>query len=330
MNTTIIGTGSWGTALGVLIASNGNPVTLLTREEEVASEINSTQQNSRYLPNVTLPTNLTASTSKQDTLPNAELVLFVIPSSGFRDAATECQPFLNPNAILLSCAKGIERGTGLRMSEILAETCPNHPLAVLSGPNHAEEISRGLPAAAVLGASNLELAAKLQSTLSTNTFRAYTSDDIAGIELGGALKNVYALASGIAAGLKLGDNARAALVTRALVEMTRLGAQLGGKPETFNGLSGVGDLIVTCFSEHSRNFRVGNALASGISAQEAEEKLSMVAEGVPNTLSIYETSRNLDCRTPILDAVHAILYKNQPAPEVLKELLTRDHRTETD
>ena len=330
MKTTIIGSGSWGTALGILSASNDHQVTLLTRKKEQSDTLNQNRANERYLPGVTFPENLSASAEPESSLSTAELILFVIPTAHFRSTAENFKHLISPDTVLLSCAKGIERGSGLRMSQILSEVFPKNPVAVLSGPNHAEEIARGLPACAVIGAPSEEIAARLQTQFRTSTFRTYTSTDIAGIELGGAIKNVYALAAGIATGLKLGDNALSALATRALAEMTRLGVQLGGQAETFSGLSGLGDLIATCFSVHSRNHQVGLALAAGETATEAEARLGMVAEGVPNTLSIYETSQGIQARTPLIDAMHAILYNNQPASEVLHQLLTRDPRPEAE
>lgn len=330
MKTTIIGSGSFGTALGILAASNEHEVTLLARKQEQANTLNSSRTNERYLPGATFPEKLLASADPQTSLPSAELILFAIPTAHFRKTAENFKNLISPTAILLSCAKGIERGSGLRMSQILSEIFPSNPVAILSGPNHAEEISRGLPACAVIGSCDEAIAARLQKQFSTTTFRTYTSCDIAGIELGGAIKNVYGLAAGIATGLKLGDNAISALVTRSLAEMTRLGIQLGGQAETFAGLSGIGDLIATCFSTHSRNHQVGLALAAGETAAAAEKRLGMVAEGVPNTLSIYETSQSIGARTPLLDAMHAILYLDQPAPQILHQLLTRDHRPETE
>jgi glycerol-3-phosphate dehydrogenase (NAD(P)+) len=216
------------------------------------------------------------------------------------------------------------------MSVILREVFPDNPIAVFSGPNHAEEIAKDLATCAVIGCEDEALAEQLQQLFTAPHFRSYTSDDLAGIELGGAIKNVYAIAAGIALGLGLGDNAIAALVTRALAEMTRLGTRLGGRVETFAGLSGVGDLIVTCYSEHSRNHRVGKQLGEGRTLEEAVESLGMVAEGVPNTLSIHEAARSIGVRTPIIDAVHAILYRGMPAAKALTELLSRDPRPETD
>jgi glycerol-3-phosphate dehydrogenase (NAD(P)+) len=214
------------------------------------------------------------------------------------------------------------------MSQILREVFPNNPIAALSGPNHAEEIARKLATCAVIGSEDHSLAVRLQELFTLPHFRSYTSDDLAGIELGGALKNVYAIAAGMAHGLGLGDNAVAALVTRALAEMTRLGTALGGRIETFSGLSGMGDLLVTCFSEHSRNHRVGFALGSGKTLEEAVAALGMVAEGVPNTLSIYEAARRADVRTPIIDAVYGILYLGNAVPLGMQQLLNRDPRPE--
>jgi glycerol-3-phosphate dehydrogenase (NAD(P)+) len=216
------------------------------------------------------------------------------------------------------------------MSEILRSVFPNHPIAVLSGPNHAEEIATGQATCAVIGSEDGEVARALQKLFSRPYFRPYTSSDVAGIELGGAIKNVYAIAAGMSHGIGLGDNAVAALVTRALAEMTRLGTALGGQPETFAGLSGVGDLIVTCFSEHSRNHRVGIALGQGKTLAEATEVLGMVAEGVPNACSIHEAARKANVRTPIIDAVYSILYQGKPVAIAMNELLTRDTRMENE
>jgi len=214
------------------------------------------------------------------------------------------------------------------MSQILADVFPANPVGILTGPNHAEEIAKDLVTCAVVASENEELAIALQDLFTLPHFRVYTTHDVAGIELGGAVKNVYALAAGMAHGLGLGDNAVAALVTRALAEMTRLGVALGGEKETFSGLSGVGDLIVTCFSEHSRNHRVGLALGSGKNLKEAVDSLGMVAEGVPNTLSIYEAARKVGVRAPILDAVYSVLYQDKPASIAMRELLSRDPRPE--
>jgi len=326
----IIGSGSWGTALGTLLALQFKKVIMIGREEHVADEINASHTNSLYLPDLPLPTNMCASTNLE-IAKEADLILIVVPSAGVRVVATTLSEMDLPKDIpIVSCTKGIEHNTGERMSEIIHDMLPENPLAALSGPNHAEEVSRGLTSCAVIGSQDESLSTELQGIFTAPFFRSYTSSDIAGMELGGAIKNVFAIAAGIAAGLKLGDNAIAALVTRGLAEMIRLGTALGGTPETFTGLSGIGDLMVTCYSPHSRNNRVGKALGKGGKLDDIIANLGMVAEGVPNTRSIYNVARKANIRTPLIDAVYAILYENRSAQEVLKELLNSDMRKETE
>ena len=324
----ILGSGSFGTAIAKLLAPKLESILLIGRDAEVAAGINKEHRNPQYLTDVKLPENITAGTDLSATT-GYPLLIFAVPTSATRQCAEEIsRSGLIAPAVLLSCAKGIEKHSGDRMSEILREVLPRNPIAALSGPNHAEEIALGQPTCAVIGSDDAQVADELQELFTLPHFRPYTSTDLAGIELGGAIKNVYAIAAGIAHGLGLGDNAVAALVTRALAEMSRLGIALGGRVETFAGLSGVGDLLVTCFSEHSRNHRVGLALGSGKTLEEAVTALGMVAEGVPNTLSIYEVARRVDVRTPIIDGVYSILYENKPAAEALMEMLSRDTRTE--
>ncbi|MBV9128230.1 MAG: NAD(P)-dependent glycerol-3-phosphate dehydrogenase, partial [Verrucomicrobia bacterium] len=249
----ILGAGGWGTALGVVLASRGRRVLLWGRDPAHVAKLRKTRENAAYLPGIELPKNL-APTADFAHLRGAALVLFVTPSRALRDVAgmlARSGVELSADVPLLSCTKGIEHGTGQRMSEISREFFPQHPIAALSGPSHAEEVARGTPTAVVLGSENAEVAAQLQAIFNGDSLRAYTTDDLAGVELGGALKNVFALAAGVSDGLGLGDNAKAALVTRALAEMIRLGTRLGGRRETFQGLSGIGDLMVTCFSRHS-------------------------------------------------------------------------------
>lgn len=326
----IIGSGSWGTALGVLLCGNAQRVVLWGREGQVIDTINSRHENPDYLPGVTLPESLTATTRLED-LSESDAVFVVVPSRAVRDVAARVAAVpLAPTAPLVSCMKGIENGTGLRMSELLAEAMPGRPVAVLSGPNHAEEIARCQPAAAVIGCGDAAIGRRLQELVTLPWFRAYTSEDLIGIEWGAAVKNVFAIASGLAGGLGLGDNARAALVTRGLAEMIRLGTAMGGRPETFQGLSGVGDLVVTCYSEHSRNNRVGQALGRGQSLDEVLSGMTMVAEGVPNTESIYHAARRTGVRTPIIDTVYAVLYQGLPPRDGLRALFARDPRPEAE
>ncbi len=324
----ILGSGSFGMAMAKLLAPKLDSVILISRDQTTAETINQTRKNPHYLSGIELAENVRATTILTDARAHP-LIIFAVPTSATRRMAEMLSAAQLPSAAtLLSCAKGIEKTTGDRMSQVLREVFPENPIAALSGPNHAEEIATGMATCAVIGSEDHDLAVRIQDLFTFPNFRSYTSDDLAGIEFGGAVKNVYAIAAGMAHGLGLGDNAVAALVTRALAEMTRLGTALGGRMETFSGLSGVGDLIVTCFSEHSRNHRVGFALGKQKTLEEAVAALGMVAEGVTNTLSIHEAARRVNVRTPIIDAVYSILYQGKSAPLAMKELLTRDPRPE--
>ena len=313
----IIGSGSFGTALAFLLGPKVAKITLIGRDPLVAEQINTTHHNPRYVSKARLADHVRASLAMED-IAGHELLIFTVPTSATRTTAEAAAKIGTP-AALVSSAKGMERNSGDRMSQILREIFPANPLAVISGPNHAEEIAATMATCAVIGSHDATLAAELQKLFTLPHFRTYTSTDIAGIELGGAIKNIYAIAAGIAA-----------LITRALGEMTRLGIALGGQAETFNGLSGIGDLIATCFSHHSRNHRVGLALGQGRTLDEAVGSIGMVAEGVPNTLSIHEAARNIGIKTPIIDAVHSILYQSRPAALALRDLLSRDPKPETD
>ncbi len=324
----ILGSGSWGTALSMVLAEHFTEVCIIGRCPDQAAEISSQHTNSRYLPKISLAENIHSTNDLSETK-TADIILFVVPTSATREISHQLSVIDIPASTpLISCAKGIERGTGSRMSDIIHENLPNNPIAVLSGPNHAEEVARHLATCTVVGSIDKQLCSDLQKFFSTQNFRTYTTQDVAGMELGGALKNVFAIAAGIAAGIGLGDNAIAALVTRGLAEMTRLGIALGGQPDTFMGLSGIGDLMTTCYSVHSRNNRVGMALGKGLSLKQACDELGMVAEGVPNTLSIYEAARETDVETPIIDAVYNVLYHGKSARQAVQELLTRDPKAE--
>jgi len=324
----VLGSGSFGMAMAKLLAPKLESIVLIGRDAATVESINRDHKNPHYLSDILLDENVRASTDTREALAHP-LILFAVPTFATRDMAHALAAAgLPPGSTLLSCAKGIEKTTGARMSQVLREVFPHNPIAALSGPNHAEEIATAKATCAVIGSDDHDLAVLLQDLFTLPHFRSYTSDDLAGIEFGGAVKNVYAIAAGMAHGLGLGDNAVAALVTRSLAEMTRLGIALGGRMETFAGLSGVGDLIVTCFSSHSRNHRVGLALGGGKTLEEAVAALGMVAEGVPNTLSIHEAARRVGVRTPIIDSVFAILYEGKSAPIAMKELLTRDPRPE--
>jgi glycerol-3-phosphate dehydrogenase (NAD(P)+) len=326
----VLGAGSWGTAIAVWLAGRGWPVTLWGHNPEHIARMQETGRNDVYLPGVSLPPAI-APVADLRGVAGADLVVFVTPSQALRGVAKQLRPVgLDPGTILLSCAKGIEFGSGRRMSEILAEHWPAHGIAVLSGPSHAEEVARNSPTAVVLGAADAQIGVRLQTLFNAAALRVYTSDDVPGIELGGALKNIYAIAAGMSDGLGLGDNAKSALVTRALAELVRLGSKLGGRRETFQGLSGVGDLMVTCFSRHSRNRLVGERLGRGESLDAITASMCMVAEGVPTVRSAFAIARAHGIETPVLDQVHAILYEGLSPAGALREMLLRDPRPEFD
>ncbi|TDU73002.1 glycerol-3-phosphate dehydrogenase (NAD(P)+) [Prosthecobacter fusiformis] len=330
-NALVIGAGSWGTALTAVLADRGLQVQFWGRDHELMDEIQSTRRNSRYLPGLVLPSSIQATASLNDLQP-ANLVVFVVPSKAVRETASTMAslPALQSARVLISCAKGIEMNTGRRLTQILHESFPTTPLAVLTGPNHAEEVSQRMATAAVVACENDDIARDVQCCFTLPWFRTYTSDDVTGVEWAGAMKNPYAIAAGIALGLKLGDNAIAALVTRALAEMVRMGIAMGGRAESFMGLGGVGDLMATCYSEHSRNHRVGRLLGEGMPLQEIMSSTRMVAEGVPNTASLHEAAKAKGVRTPLLDEIYAMLYQAKPAKEAMRALLSRDPRSETE
>ncbi len=324
----IVGAGSWGTALALLLHENRFPITLWGHDAAHIADLAAARENVAYLPGFPLPETFRF-TAELDDLAGCDLVLLVTPSKAMREVASRLSTTaLRSSAVLLSCTKGVERGSGLRMSEIINECLPNHSVAVLSGPSHAEEVVRKMPTAVVLGCGKTDILAKLQQAFTTPFFRSYTNEDVAGIELGGALKNIFALAAGVSDGLGLGDNSKAALITRALAELIRLGVALGGRRETFQGLSGIGDLMVTCFSRHSRNRAVGERLGRGEKLSAIIASMSMVAEGVPTTYSAHECARRLGIETPIIDQMRALLDGALSAREVAANLLTRDPKAE--
>jgi glycerol-3-phosphate dehydrogenase (NAD(P)+) len=327
-NTAIIGAGGWGTALAVLWAKRGNAITLWGNDPERAAKLHETRENSEYLPGVKLSDAIRVTSDIADCI-SADLIVLVTPSVALRSVAKRLQAAnLNSGAILLSGTKGIEHGTGMRMSEILHETFPDHTVAVLSGPNLAGEIARGLPTAAVLGCRNSECAEELQAYLGSERFRIYSSDETIGIELGGALKNVFAIAAGASDGFGLGDNSKAALVTRSLAELVRLGTAMGGNPRTFYGLSGAGDLIATCFSQLSRNRRVGERLGRGETLEEIGASTHMIAEGIPTAKSAFECARKLQIETPIIDQIFSVVHEGKRPDQAVQELLGRDQKSE--
>ena len=325
----VAGAGSWGTALALVLQARGYAPIVWGHDAGHIAQTQAHRENRLYLPGIPLPPELSFTASASD-LRGCGLVLIVTPSKAIRDVARQLAAIgLHSDAILLSCTKGFERGSGLRMSQIIREFLPAHRIAVLSGPSHAEEVARGMPTAVVIGSEDAAATQMAQDALSTAFFRAYSSDDVAGIELGGALKNIFAIAAGVCDGLGLGDNSKAALVTRGLAELIRIGERLGGRTETFHGLSGVGDLVVTCFSRHSRNRLVGERLGKGERWDEIAASMQMVAEGVPTTFSVHEYATRLGLETPIITQIRALLDGTVSAEEALRNLLSRDIKPET-
>ena len=326
--TAIIGAGGWGTALAALWSKRGDAITLWGHDPERTERIRIARENADYLPDIKLSESIHVTSDLADCA-GADLIVFVTPSIALRPVANRlCALFSNREAVLLSCTKGIEHGSGMRMSEILEQVFPQNTIAVLSGPNLAVEVARDLPTATVLGCRVHECAEELQRHLGSERFRIYSSDETIGIELGGALKNVFAIAAGASDGFGLGDNSKAALVTRSLAELLRLGTAMGGNPRTFYGLSGAGDLIATCFSQHSRNRRVGEQLGRGKTLDQIVAGTHMVAEGIPTAKSARECARKFNIETPIIDQIYSVLYEGKRPDQAMQALLGRDQKAE--
>lgn len=326
--TAVVGAGGWGTALAVLWAKRGNSVTLWGHNPSRAEHLRETRENTDYLPGIEIPDSIHVTSDIADCI-SADLIVFVTPSVALRPVGARLRDAgLKSDSILLSGTKGIEHGSGLRMTEVLHEIFPANTVAVLSGPNLAAEVARDLPSAAVLGCRNAKCAEELQAYLCSERFRIYSSDETIGIELGGALKNVFAIAAGASDGFGLGDNAKAALVTRGLAELLRLGTAMGGNPRTFYGLSGAGDLIATCFSQLSRNRRVGERLGRGETIEQIKANNLKVAEGIPTAKSAFECARRLQIETPIIDQIYAIVHEGRAPADAMQALLARDQKAE--
>ena len=329
---TILGDGGWGTALALTTLQNNTETTLWGPFEDNIEAIRTTHKN-RFLPGVDLPENLKATSSISEAVQNAEIVVLASPSQFMRGTLNMLREYFVPEQmVLVNVAKGIETDTLKCMHEICAEILgDNLKYVTLSGPSHAEEVARGIPTAVVSASENIGLAKLVQETFMTRNFRIYTSRDVISVELGGALKNVLAIAAGILDGMQLGDNPKAALMTRGIAEMARLGVALGGKRETFAGLSGIGDLIVTCMSRHSRNRHVGEELGRGKTLEQITAEMGMVvAEGVKTAISAHMLAQRKSCETPIINAVFNVLYNNLSAKDAAYGLMTREPRDEED
>src|SRR4030042_2165621 len=323
----VLGAGSWGTTLACLLSDKGYDVTLWVHQKELAEEINNTRINRIYLPDTILPDNLKVTSSIDVTVKRARYVVNAVPAQFTRAVFKEALPYMPDQTIIISASKGIERGTLLPVSSILKELSA-HTVAVLSGPSFAKEVIKKLPAAVTLAAEAKNIGYMLQEVFNLNNFRVYTHDDIIGVEIGGALKNVMAIAAGISDSLGLGNNARASLITRGLVEMTRLGVAMGAKERTFSGLSGIGDLVLTCTSPLSRNYTVGIKLGQGMTLKDILGQTKSVAEGVATAESAYDLSKKYNIEMPIIEQVYRVLYKDKDPVLAVKALLESSLKTE--
>lgn len=330
MKCAVVGAGAWGTALATLLADNGHSTIVWAYESDVAEVINEAHENPRFLPGVRLHPELRATSDKQTAVSGAGLVVFATPSHVLRDVSSAARTWVTPEATLVVATKGIERERLALMTTVIAEEFAGHPVVGLSGPSFAQEVAARQPTAIVAASVDGAAARRAQEVLSSPSFRVYTHDDVTGAELAGALKNVMAVATGISDGLELGFNARAALITRGLAEMMRLGARLGARPPTFAGLAGVGDLVLTCTGALSRNRTVGLEIGRGATLSEVLAGRETVAEGVITTESAKALAEREGVEMPIVNAVHRVLFERQPARWALVELMTRELRGEED
>ncbi|MGN0334413.1 MAG: NAD(P)H-dependent glycerol-3-phosphate dehydrogenase [Lachnospiraceae bacterium] len=324
----VVGAGSWGTALAVLLCKNGHEVMLWSSRAEKAEELQKTRENKDKLPGVPFPENLTATAELGKTVAGKALVVLGVPSPYIRNTSAKMKEFVTDGQVIVNVSKGIEERTLFTMTDVIAEEIPQANVAVLSGPSHAEEVGRGIPTTVVAGAKDRKTAEYIQNIFMNETFRVYTSPDMLGIEVGGALKNVIALAAGIADGLGYGDNTKAALITRGIAEMSRLGVEMGGYQESFNGLTGIGDLIVTCASRHSRNRKAGYLMGQGMKMQEAMDEVKMVVEGVHSAKAAVKLAKKYNVQLPIIEQVNQILFEDKPADEAVRDLMLRDKKIE--
>ena len=329
----IVGAGSWGIALAYLLRNNGHKVTVWSRRQETVDKLKAYHGNEDKLPGVILDDSVVFTCNMEEAVRNKDLIVLVVPSAHMRETVKLMAPFIDGNdehqQIIVNCSKGIEEQSLMVMSDVILDEIPGCQVCVMSGPSHAEEVGKGMPTSIVVGAFDKETARLVQNVFMSNVFRVYISPDMLGIEIGAALKNVIALAAGIADGYGLGDNAKAALITRGIAEIGRLGMAMGGKFETFSGLSGIGDLIVTCASMHSRNRRAGILIGPGKSMQEAMDEVKMVVEGVYSAKAARLLAEKYDVEMPIVTAVNQVLFEGKSPAEALNDLMIRDKKIES-
>lgn len=328
-NVGIIGAGSWGTALSVLLYDNGHHVTVWSIDPQEVQMLDEKREHQKKLPGVKLPDDMTITGDLESAVRGKDFLVLAVPSPFTRATAKKMTPYVAEGQIIVDVAKGIEETTLMTLSQQIEEEIPQADVAVLSGPSHAEEVGRKLPTTCVVGAKTRKTAEYLQSAFISNVFRVYTSPDILGIELGGSLKNVIALAAGMADGLGYGDNTKAALITRGIAEIARLGVKMGGKMQTFTGLTGIGDLIVTCASVHSRNRKAGYLMGQGKTMQEAMDEVQMVVEGVYSAKAAAKLAEKYQVSMPIVAEVNSILFEGKSAAQAVSDLMLRESRSES-
>ena len=324
----VIGAGSWGTALANTLANKGHQVKIWDINQDHLKSMEEFRENKAFLPEVRLHDNITISYTIEETLKDADIGLFSVPAQHFRQALTGAIPYLKKEMVLVNVAKGIEQKTLLTMSQIAEEVAPEIPYVVLSGPSHAEEVGRMLPTTVAVASKDMKFAEFIQDVFMTDRFRVYTNHDVIGVELGGALKNIIALGAGISDGMGFGDNAKAAMMTRGIAEIARLGVQLGAEVLTFAGLAGIGDLIVTCTSMHSRNRRCGIMIGQGIKPSEAVEKIGMVVEGMYTTEAAYQLAKKVGVEMPITECIYQVINEQIDAREAVEVLMGREKKHE--
>ena len=324
----VLGAGSWGTALAILLHDNGHDVTVWSIDPKEVEMLSEKREHVSKLPGVHISEEIRFTNEMEDAIAEKDFLVLAVPSIFTRSTAAKMKPYVADGQMIVDVAKGIEEDTLMTLSQQISQEIPQADVAVLSGPTHAEEVGRKLPTSCVIGAKTRKTAEYLQSAFNSKVFRVYTSPDMLGIELGGSLKNVIALAAGIADGLGYGDNTKAALITRGIVEIGRLGVKMGGKFESFCGLTGIGDLIVTCASKHSRNRKAGVLIGEGMTMEEAMAEVKMVVEGVYSAKAARELAEKYEVSMPIVEKVNQVLFEGKPAKDAVSELMMRDGRSE--
>ena len=324
-----LGGGSFGTALAIMLAKKGTEVNIWDRKLSVINDINIKRENIKYLPSVIVPAGVTAFIDIEEAISGSNIIVLAVPSHVIRELSKNIAPYLKQDQIIVSIAKGIEEGTLKRISEVIEEEIQNNPIVILSGPSHAEEVALDIPTTVVVTSKRMEYAKIVQDVFMTSKFRVYTNEDIIGVEIGGAVKNIIALAAGVSDGIGYGDNSKAALMTRGMSEIIKIGTKLGGKIETFYGLTGMGDLIVTCTSMHSRNRRAGILIGKGASMEKACEEIGMVVEGIKATRAFYELKEKQQVSMPITDVLYKVLFEGKDPKYGVYELMSRDKKSES-